>query len=424
MSLPDGFASSCRGCGAAIHPESQKCGSCAQGYAAGSESRQRLNVHRARMVRALERLRAAVAFRVATSLTQRHIPKLVLLLLGGVLVSLAATMVVTVVGVLKHEELGGLAYVVIGAAILLAVGGVIGTVVSALATARVLAGRADRMARRCVRDWAATDSLYCESCNGRFETVNYAEGIRVPCPWCDALVAAESEQDLDPSIAVARETAMRHKQELGPKAYRHLMRKLGRRPLRTLRVPLPGFRAHAGLITGEPEGVSMWSSLEYIDSEPTLRLEVDSPTRFDGVWFVRPAVESDLRQAGDLWGIELPRKRADSPIPEWSAYAQAGDRVPRGAQIEGLLESLGPRDAVLFDAGGISVWRRSGNFVALFRPWTLLRDVVQNVLGVVKVVSEPRTGPKAGQEGVGTGGMDAGPRRIGNETTVRERGRG
>ncbi|MEM1248546.1 MAG: hypothetical protein AAGK22_19370 [Acidobacteriota bacterium] len=401
MSLPDGFASSCWRCGAAIHPLSEICGACSASYAPASVARRRLDLHRARMVRAIERLRAGVAFRVATSLTQRHIPKLLLLVLGGVLVTLAATMVVTVIGVLKHEQLGTLAYVVIAAAVLLAVGGVVGSLVSALVSLRILAGRADRMARRCVRDWVATESMACASCGGRFETVTYSEEGRVPCPWCDVDVAPSERDGSDPTVAVARETAIRHKEELGPKAYRHLLRKLGRRPLRELRVPLPGFSSRAGLIAGEPEGVPMWSALEYVDSEPTLRLEIDAPTRFSSVWYVRPAVESDLRSAADLWGISLPRERAEAQRSGWAAYAR-DEVLPEGAALEAVLDALGPRDALLLDVGGVSVWRRSGNFVALFRPWLLVRDVLQPMLAFLRGVrAEPlevlpmESGPRA-----------------------------
>lgn len=392
MSLPEGFASSCWRCGAAIHPQSEICGGCSAVYPAGGVARRRLDQHRARMVRAIERLRAGVAFRVATSLTQRHIPKLLLLVLGGVLVTLAATMVVTVIGVLKHEQLGTLAYVVIAAAVLLAVGGVVGSLVSALVSLRILAGRADRMARRCVRDWVATESMACAECGGRFETVTYSSQGRVPCPWCDAAVPPSEPDGADPSIAVARETAIRHKEELGAKAYRHLLRKLGRRPLRELRVPLPGFSSRAGLIAGEPEGVPMWSALEYVDSEPTLRLEIDAPTRFASVWFVRPAVESDLRSAADLWGMSLPSRRAERRHPGWAVYS-AGETLPEGAAVEAVLDALGPRDALLLDVGGVSIWRRSGNFVALFRPWLLVRDALQPTLALLRgaraAASEP-----------------------------------
>ncbi len=417
MALPEGFASSCRLCGSPIHPEGQKCGHCGESYAEGGAARHRLRIHRARMVRALERLRAGVAFRVATSLTQRHLPKVVLLVLGGILVTLAAAMVVTVVSVLMQERLGTWAWVVIGAAVFLALGGVVGSFVSALVLLRVLAGRADRMARRCVRDWAATSSLSCPTCQGRFETVVYAQAQAVPCPWCDAEVESADGRESDPTVTVARETAMRHKSELGPKAYRHLMRKLGRRPLRTLRVPLEGFRSRAGLISGEPEGVSLWSSLEYVDSEPTLRVEVDAPTGHTGLWFVRPEVESDLRAAGELWGVSLPEisaRAAFRDLPGWMIYAEPGE-VPLDANLlEGLLAVLGPRDALLVDAGGLSVWRRSGNFVALFRPWVLLRDSSQELLAVAHALrQQPGQLEPAG----------AGPRPIESEDTTNDRAR-
>jgi hypothetical protein len=196
-----------------------------------------------------------------------------------------------------------------------------------------------------------TTPVVCPGCGGHAAVVTLGPSEHAPCPWCASALLPTGEDDSGRALALA---LLAHHQAAARRlAARGTPQRVRRKP-----PPVAGFDVTGGtVVKGTSLGVPVRAFNELVDDTFVQRVEVPVETGLPGdVLLVRPAAEGTMRGLTREWGHALPESAVESPRPGWLAYA-AGASVPVLPALASTLDKLGPRDALLLDPAGLSLWR-------------------------------------------------------------------
>jgi hypothetical protein len=367
--LRDSFALSCRACGAPRALRQERCGHCGSTEQPDGATLARLRVHRARVRRALQQLRAVVTSQVAGELMHRQLYWLVGLYFGlpiaGLLLGLAVlALSLAIVGAQGPPAVVG----ALAAGALGSLGGWGGIVLAYRAVKR-LAQRARARAREIVLGIEGTTPVLCPQCGGHAAVVALQPEEPYPCPWCNAALLPSGAADAQAAVLIR--ALLAHHEDLAERFTRAELARRRRRPA-VRPPPLPGFELTGGgtVARGATGGVPLRAFNDLVGGQFVLRLEAPVETgRAGEAWFVRPAVEKPLRELTREWGYDLPQAPVAGAAEGWRAYAEPGVAAPEVPALAATLSRLGPADALLLDPAGLSLWRRASGLSAA---WGLL----------------------------------------------------
>lgn len=363
--LAPGFAISCRACGAPGRPDAERCPHCGSVERYDTETRARLVVHRARMRRALQQLRALVASEVSWALSHGHVYGIAILFLvlplAGILLGTLPGLVV----ILLLQPRGPRAVL---AALALVAGstiGLAGGLALFYAWAKRLAARSRAAARELVLGMETTAPVVCPGCGGHAAVVMLGPTEHAPCPWCASTLLPSGDDGATRAVAVA--LLAQHAAAAQRLATRSKPSAVRRKP-----PPVAGFEVTGGtVVRGTTFDVPVRAFNELVGDIFVQRVEVAVDTGLLGeVLLVRPAVESTMRNLTREWGYALPELAAPSPRTGWLAFA-AEAALPTLPALASTLDKLGPSDAVLLDPAGLSLWRQVRG---LDHAWTLVKE--------------------------------------------------
>ncbi len=355
--LPASFALCCRTCGAPRTPDEARCAHCGSTERPDAAALARLRVHRARMRRALQELRVTVSRRVAPAVVRRWLSRWIPALILGCLTFAGVLVVATVLSLWLTGDRGFLGLV--GALVIIALCVLLTTLGLVVCYYALMSGvtELNRESRRVVLGLTATTPVTCGQCGGHAAVVALGPEDSYPCPWCGSalLPAAAAEAAVR---AVAQALLDAHVDEAERLAGAALEPR--RRAAVAFAQSLPGFELAGGgaVVRGATAGVSLRAFYDFIHGVTVQRVEVSLETGIDGeVWLVRPSVEAALRPLTLEWGYSLSEREAPCPWPGWRGYSDGGG-LPEHPALSAALERLGPPDALLLDAAGLSLWRR------------------------------------------------------------------
>lgn len=309
------------------------------------------------MRRALQELRIVISRRVSAAVVKRWLARWIPALVLGVLAAGGLLAVAVLLHVWLTGDRGFLG--LLGALAIIALSVLITSVGLTLCYYALMSGVAElrEEARRAVLSFAATTPVACGQCGGQAAVVALGPDDAYPCPWCGsallpaaeagAAVRAASQGLLDAHLDEAERLAGTALEQMKGAAVGFAQ-------------SLPGFELVGGgaVVRGATAGVSLRAFYDFIRGATVQRVEVPLETGIDGeVWLVRPSVEAALRPLTLEWGYSLPEREARCPWPEWRAYSD-GVGLPQHPALAAALERLGPSDALLLDAAGLSLWRR------------------------------------------------------------------